>query len=86
MRVDTSVWTPSWVLVALGQVVERFTSLYDHLMTLSLTQYIFHRYSLGRRSSACAAIPPQEHWYGWRLQRAWRARIGVEERGEGWQQ
>ena len=86
MRVHSSAWPVPWLPVALPRVVGRFTSLYDHLMTLSLTQYIFHRYSLGRRSSACTAIPPQEHWYGWRLQRAWRARIGVEERGEGWQQ
>ena len=64
---------------------QSFTAVYDHLMTLSLTQYILHRYSLARRYSACTAIPPQVNCYGWRLRQAWRACIGVEERDERWQ-
>ena len=63
----------------------RFTAVYDHLMTLSLTQYILHRYSLARRDSALHCDPHRRfNCYGWRLRQAWRACIGVE-RVEQWQ-
>ena len=60
-----------------------FSAVYDHLMTLSLTQYILHRYSLGRGIPPALRSHRRFSWYGWRLQQAWRACIGVEERCEG---